>query len=158
MPQANNPRRLFSAVRPASLRAYADSSENDTRDKMGTWGIGTFVSDEALDFINKEVGRHVTAIEEILADNLRFRLDEDAEGELMPRIEILRVLCEYCSGTLAKHVDVYAWKTRYLAMFDDQIDELEPPAYYKLQRRIVIANTFDRLIEQHKKQWENPEE
>jgi hypothetical protein len=128
------------------------------RERYGcTWGTDTFDSDAALDFINHEVDRHVNAINDIFADESRFRLDEDAESELMPRIEILRVVCEYCSGTLAKRVDVYTWKTRYLAMFDDQIDELEPTADYKRQRRIVIANTFDRLIEQHKKQWEDPE-
>lgn len=105
-----------------------------------------------MDFINKEVDRHVTAIEKILADNLRFRLDEDAEGELMPRIEILRVLCEHCWGTLAKHLDINAWKTRYLEMYDDQIDELNPTDDFKEQRRVVIESAFDRLIEQQQKQ------
>jgi hypothetical protein len=121
----------------ACLRAKTDSSKSDTRDKMGTWGIGTFESDAALDVINLEVDRHVTAIEEILADNLRFRLDEDAEGELMPRIEILRVLCEYCWGTLAKHLDINAWKARYLEMYDDQIDELNLCRIRRMNIRVL---------------------
>lgn len=83
---------------------------------MGTWGTGTFQNDAALDFINVEVDRHISAIEEIFRDEARFNLDEDAEGELMPRIEILLALCERCHGVLQKNMDIAAWKARYLAM------------------------------------------
>jgi Domain of unknown function (DUF4259) len=114
---------------------------------VGTWGTGTFENDAALDFLDEELDRHVRAIEAILADSQRFQLDEDTEGELMPRVAILALLLEHCGGALdpAHEPDVGAWKARYLAMYDDQIDGLAPTGDYKLQRRAVIADTFDRL-------------
>jgi cytochrome P450 len=121
---------------------------------MGTWGTGNFENDAALDFINMEVDRHVSAIEDIFSDEERFRLDEDAEGELIPRVEMLLALCGHCGGVLQEKLDTAAWKARYLAMYDDQIDGMEPTDGYKKQRRAVIADTFDRLIAQHKKQWQ----
>ena len=113
---------------------------------MGTWGAGTFENDAALDFVNEEIDRHIRAIENIFADESRFRLDEDAEDELMPRVELLVLLYAHCRGVLPDGLDVSAWKARYLAMFDEQIDELEPDDDYKQRRRSVIAGAFDRLI------------
>lgn len=120
---------------------------------MGTWGAGTFQNDAALDFINTEIDRHVGAIEKIFSDESRYSLDQDAEGELMPRIEILLALCDHCHGVLHEDMDIAAWKARYLAMYDEQIDGMEPGDDLKQQRRTVIVDTFDRLIEQHKAHW-----
>jgi hypothetical protein len=36
-------------------------------------------------------------------------------------------------------------------MYDDQIDDLQPRGDFKLQRRAVIADTFDTLIRLHQK-------
>ena len=119
---------------------------------MGTWGVGVFENDAALDFINAEIDRHVSAVEDILADESRFRLDEDAEGELMPRVELLALLCERCGGVLPSKLDIGTWKTRYLEMYDEQIDALEPADDYKQQRRVVIAEAFNRLNLQHPKE------
>ncbi|HEV2236142.1 MAG TPA: DUF4259 domain-containing protein [Ktedonobacterales bacterium] len=113
---------------------------------MGTWGPGNFENDAALDFVGDEIDRHVRAIYEVFADHQRFRLDEDAEGEVLPRIAILSFLCEHCGGILAKDVDAVAWKARYLEMYDGMIDEMAPDADYKEQRRAVIVATFDKLI------------
>ena len=119
---------------------------------MGTWEPGTFDNDAALDFINEEIDRHISAIEAIFADGERFCLDEDAEGELMPRVEILILLCESCHGVLPEELDSGRWKAQYLEMYDDQINGLEPSEEYKRQRRISIAATFDRLIRLYEKQ------
>ena len=120
---------------------------------MGTWGPGNFENDAALDFIDQEIARHVRTIEAIFADGQRFRLDEDAEGELIPRIAILALLCAHCADVLTTSVEVIsAWKARYLEMYDDQVDDLEPRGDYKLQRRAVIADTFDTLISLHHEQ------
>jgi hypothetical protein len=120
---------------------------------MGTWGSGNFENDAALDFIDEELDRHVRAIEAIFADSQRFQLDEDAEGELMPRVAILALLLQHCGSVLdpAHEPDIGAWKARYLEMYDDQIDGLEPGGDYKPQRRAVIADTFDTLIRVHQK-------
>lgn len=113
---------------------------------MGTWGPGNFESDAALDFVNEEVDRHVAAIMAIFADEDRFRLDEDAEGELIPRIVLLTLLCVRCNGVLPEGVDVAAWKVRYLSMYDDQMDGLEPAEEYGPQRRAMVAAAFDELL------------
>jgi hypothetical protein len=113
---------------------------------MGTWGAGNFASDAALDFIAHQMRRYITLINEIFADEDRFRLDEDAEGELMPSVEILILLCERCAGILPKGLDVTAWKQRYLEMYDAQIDGLAPVPGHKEERRAVIERTFDRLL------------
>ncbi len=120
---------------------------------MGTWGPSNFENDAALDFINREVDRYVGIIQGIFADEQRFRLDEDAEGMLTPSIEILQLLCEHAGGVLPQKLDVAAWKTHYLAMYDDQIDDLEPQGDFKQQRRAVIEATFDKLQQQHEEQW-----
>jgi hypothetical protein len=114
---------------------------------MGTWGAGTFDSDGASDFIFEQTDRYVALINEIFADEeYRFLLDEDAEAELMPSVEILILLCERCNGVLPEGLDIGAWKQRYLAMYDDQSDRLEPVAGFKEERRAVIEKTFDRLL------------
>jgi hypothetical protein len=83
---------------------------------MGTWGSGLFDNDGAMDFIDEEIDRHVATIEAIFADSGRFRLDEDAEAELMPRVAILAFLCGDCGGVFSsapdKTPDVGAWKAR----------------------------------------------
>lgn len=124
---------------------------------MGAWGPSNFENDAALDFINEEIDRHVSAIEDILADSQRFRLDEDAEGELMPRIVILTLLCEHCEGALDKALDVAAWKAQYLEMYRDQINEMGPTKEFQQQRQAVIEATFDKLSRQHQEQWQRDE-
>ena len=42
---------------------------------MGTWGASNFASDAALDFIAHQMRRYITLIDEIFADEDRFRLD-----------------------------------------------------------------------------------
>jgi hypothetical protein len=128
----------------------AEACRIGRREHMTAWGPGNFEKDQALDFIGEEMDRHVAAIEAIFADSQRFQLDDtgDAEGELLPRVAILARLCEHCGGVFDQHneTDVGAWKARYLELYDDQIDGLEPGGDYKLQRRAVIADTVDTLI------------
>jgi Domain of unknown function (DUF4259) len=115
---------------------------------MGTWGTGNFDSDGASDFIFEQIDRFVALINEIFADEeYRFRLDEDAEAELMPSVEILILLCEHCSGVLPEGLDISAWKQRYLEMYDAQADGLAPVPGFKEERRAVIEKTFDRLLQ-----------
>jgi hypothetical protein len=120
---------------------------------MGTWGPVNFASDAALDFIGGEIDRYVGIIQAIFADGQRFRLDEDAEGMLVPCVELLSLLLEHGDAVLPKNLDVAAWKARYLEMYDDQIDGLEPTEGYKQQRRVAIEATFDKLQKQHEEQW-----
>jgi hypothetical protein len=117
------------------------------RSAMATWGAGNFDSDGAFDFIFEQIERYVALINEIFADEeYRFLLDEDAETELMPSVEILILLCERCNNVLPEGLKVDAWKQRYLAMYDAQIDDLAPVPGFKEERRAVIERTFDRLL------------
>lgn len=120
---------------------------------MGTWGADNFESDAALDFVGDEIDRYVDVIEAIFDDEQRFRLDEAAEGMLMPCVVLLLLLCEHCEAVLPEELDIAAWKARYLEMYDDQIDGLEPQGDFKQQRRAVIEATFDKLQREHKGQW-----
>jgi hypothetical protein len=118
---------------------------------MTAWGPGNFQNDDALDFIHEEMDRRVAAIEAIFADSQRFELDDtgDAEGELIPRVAILALLCDHSGGLLDSTVDVGAWTAQYVEMYDDNIDNLQPRGDYKRQRRAVIEATFDKLIRLH---------
>ena len=120
---------------------------------MGTWGPGNFENDAALDFLNEQVDSYVGIIKEIFGDAARFRLDEDAEGMLMPSLEILLALNERLHGKLPKGLDIAGWKSRYLSMYDEQIDGLEPDEGYKQLRRDTIATTFDKLLNLQAEQW-----
>ncbi len=125
---------------------------------MGTWGSGNFENDAELDFINKQVDHYVGLIEAIFGDTERFRLDEDAESMLMPCIELLLLVCTHCHGVLPKALSVSTWKVRYLAMYDKQIDRLEPRSDFKRQRRSIINDTFDKLLQLHEEQWKRDKE
>src|SRR5262245_14316690 len=100
--------------------------------------------------------RHVQASEDIFADeDYSFRLDEDAEAELIPRVEIMPLLCEHCGGVLDKDLDIGAWEARYLELYDDQIDGHTQNEEHKPKRRAVIVDTLDRLTAKQKAQWED---
>jgi hypothetical protein len=100
------------------------------------------------------VRRHIKEINAIYADEARLRLDEDGEAILIPSVVVLTLLCEHCHTVLPRNLDVMAWKARYLAMFDEQIDGLGPVPGHKEKRRAVIVATFDQLIQHHHRVWQ----
>jgi hypothetical protein len=112
---------------------------------MGTWGTGNFENDGAVIFLLDLCDRLINTIEAVIADDSRFILDEDAEAELMPSIELLALLSEQYGLHPIERKRVFGWQARYLAMYDDYIDSLQPSESFKEQRRAVIAATFERL-------------
>ena|SRR5579872_5759533 len=124
---------------------------------MGTWGAGNFDSDAALDYIGEVTGAIEARIEACLADEDASALDEDGEGVLMPSVALLSVLHEHCKAGPPKPEAVLRWKRQYLAIFDDQIDDLDPVPGYKEERRAVIEGTFDRLAAQAADFWRDSE-
>jgi hypothetical protein len=121
--------------------------------QRGLW-TNPFSSDAAFMFPDPEMERHVQAIEDIFADeDYRFRLDEDAEAELIPRLEIMLPICNNFGGVVDKDLEIGARKARYLEMYDDQIDRHADDEEYKHKRWAVIVDTFDRLIAKQKAQW-----
>lgn len=115
---------------------------------MGTWGGGNFENDGALDYLDGVMDGLVAQIEECFETEDGADLDGEGESELVPTVEILSVLHDHFGGKLPEVSTVEAWKNKYLEIFDDQIDALEPGGDYKKKRRQVIETTFDRLIEQ----------
>lgn len=115
---------------------------------MGTWGEGNFDSDGARDYLNEVVVSFIGRIETCLADEELSRLDEDGESILMPSVEILALLCEQFRARPPEESRVKEWKEKYLQIYDEEIDGLEPAPGYKEERRKAIEATFDRLIAQ----------
>src|SRR5260370_39579986 len=87
----------------------------------------------------------VATINAIVGNPARLELDEDGESMLMPSVEILALLCERTGAVPPKPALVRQWAEKYLEVYDDAIDELNPSAEYKTGRRTVIANTFHWL-------------
>src|SRR5213078_2312225 len=114
---------------------------------MGTWGVGNFDNDGAGDHVDMIIGQLEATIRDCLADEFKVMLDEDGESVLMPSVEILAVLCEYCKATPPTVEVIQGWQQRYLQVYDQQIDELvlDPKSGFKEQRRRVIVDTFNRL-------------
>ena len=120
---------------------------------MGTWAAGNFDSDGALDYVGSVIDRLVARINETFADEDMARLDEDGEAVIVPSVEIICLLHENCKAAQPRPSIVSSWKTRYLAIFDEQIGELDPAEGYAAERRGVIDTTFTRLETQARAFW-----
>ncbi len=121
---------------------------------MGTWAAGNFANDGALDYVGGVIDGLVRRIEECFAGEDMARLDEEGEAVIVPSAEIISLLHENCKAAPPKVEVVSDWKTRYLAIFDEQIDGLEPAGDYATERRAVIVATFERLETQAREFWD----
>ena len=113
---------------------------------MGTWGTGNFENDGALDYVGRLVGDLTNTITRCF-DTDNASLDEDGESELMPSVAIIAILSERCGAAPPKPEVVESWRSKYLAIYDEQIDELEPDPDYKVERRKTIDATFAELTQ-----------
>ena len=121
---------------------------------MGIWGPGNFDGDEAVDYVSHVIDGFVETVEQLFAQG-RASLDDQGEGRLMPTVEMVSVLCDWCQGgpptiRVVAPPDpevVGRWKQRYLEIYDEQIDGLLPPAgdSFGPERRAHIVRTFNRL-------------
>ncbi len=119
---------------------------------MGTWGTGNFDSDGALDFVAELTNQLVGRIEQCFAEG-RANLDEDGEDVIVPSVQILSILHEHCDAAPPEVEMVSTWKQRYLLIYDEQIDALDPQPGYKVERRRIIEETFDTLEKQARDFW-----
>lgn len=114
---------------------------------MGTWSHGNFDNDTALDWLDDITGQLLEEIAEAVASPPSLQADEP-DSDLVPcRIELLCLMAENGmephwpeSETLAQ------WKQTYLAAWDASIDDLEPDADYRHDRRLTLEATFDRML------------
>ena len=124
---------------------------------MGTWATGNFDSDGALDYLATVMTGFTTIVTACLKDTSRAALDEDGESVLMPTVAIILSLLEYCKAAPPEPNLVADWSEKYLQIFDEQIDYLEPALGYKEARRQVIETTFQQLQAQAERFWDKPD-
>jgi hypothetical protein len=73
--------------------------------------------------------------------------DERSSALMMCNVELLWLIGRHVGLSQLKLDEVEGWKQKYLEVWDGYIDGLKPKAGFKEERRKVIAETFDRLIE-----------
>ncbi|MFN8555797.1 MAG: DUF4259 domain-containing protein [Dehalococcoidia bacterium] len=112
---------------------------------MGTWGPGIFENDGALDYIGQVMLQLEETISTCLATPGAADLDEDGESVLVPSVALLSLLSEHTGAAPPSPELVREWREAYVAIFDEQIDHLDPAPGYKEARRQVIVDTFARL-------------
>lgn len=119
---------------------------------MGTWDAGIFDNDDALDLVGD------------IIDDLQRRVDawfseeepfiEDGEGLVPPIIAIMQLLSTNCGAAPPKPELIARWKTTYLKLWDEQIDDLDPEDGFKNARREVLARAFKQLETTSKSFWQ----
>ena len=105
---------------------------------MGTWGPGNFENDAALDFVGEiagEVAKELHPTEEI----------EDLDI-IMAAVGMTAALVKNCHAPAPDRGRIETLRAQVLHVYDEQIDDLEPTAKYRDQRRIVIEQSFDELL------------
>lgn len=113
---------------------------------VGTWAEGNFSNDGSLDYVGDLINQLTNTVIGCFNDE-NADLDELGESQLMPSVAIIGILSERCGAAPPKPKVIEAWRSKYLAIYDDQIDRLDPKPDYKVKRRKVIDDTFMELIE-----------
>ncbi|SCL28241.1 DUF4259 domain-containing protein [Micromonospora inyonensis] len=117
---------------------------------MGTWGSGNFDGDTAADHLSDLTGRLISEIAEAMSgDPVGIEPDEYWGVAVPCNLELLGLIAAqgYVGASLPAPETIADWKSSYLAVWDRTIDDLEPAAEYKEQRRAVLVRTFDQLSE-----------
>lgn len=120
---------------------------------MGTWDPGIFDNDDALDLIG--------TIMDDLQRRLQVWFDEEephideGEGLVPPIVAVMHVLSTSCGAAPPKAELISKWKTRYMKIWDSQIDDilLDAAGPFKNARREVLTRTFKQLETAAKAFW-----
>ncbi len=118
---------------------------------MGVWGSGNFDSDTVADGLGELTDRIIGDIAEHYEDGSDDSALEPDEwgGEMVPAwLEILVEIVEpgRVGATFPSVAVLTDWRDRYLRVWDDYIDHLEPSDGHKVERRAVLVSTFERAI------------
>ena len=118
---------------------------------MGTFGAGNFESDAALDLVAETRAVTERALTAFLdSDDVGV---EDLE-RVMAAVAIHLVLDEHC-GAGAPEVDfAIRLRDKALAIFDEEMPELDPDGEFAAERRTVIVETFKRYEAAARKQFD----
>jgi hypothetical protein len=125
---------------------------------MGTWGAGNFENDDAAEYFIGLCKPLVEQIRSTVAQPELMQPDEPDSDIMMANVEILAVLGSNIGKTKSDKIgrlifpfplpasdEVGRWKDEYLKVWDGYIEKLAGEDY-KVRRRRVIVDTFDRLI------------
>ncbi|MFV8232630.1 DUF4259 domain-containing protein [Mycolicibacterium fortuitum] len=118
---------------------------------MGVWGPGNFDSDTVADGLGELTNRIIGQIAQEFedeSDDSALQPDEWG-GEMVPAwLEILIEMVEppRVGATFPSVATLIDWRDRYLRVWDEYIDELEPEDEYKVERRAVLVSTFERAV------------
>ncbi len=108
---------------------------------MGTMGPDILDSDEASDAWATLVADLVDEVREPLEADIET---EDIEGTLAI-VHALAILGTHGRKLHLARADAEAWRDAVLAAYDTQIDDLEPSARYRVERREALVDLFGRL-------------
>lgn len=119
---------------------------------MGTWAAGNFDSDGALDYVGDLIDQLTHTITTCFDEN-DADIDEGGESYLMPSVAIIKLLADHCGAAPPKPDVLASWHSRYLTIYDNQIDGMEPKPEYKVERCTIIDRTFTELIDVSRQFW-----
>ncbi|MDP9848504.1 DUF4259 domain-containing protein [Streptosporangium lutulentum] len=117
---------------------------------MGTWGPGNFDDDTAADHLSAVTDRLIAEVAEAMAgDPLDIEPDEYWGVAVPCNLELLYLIARqgHVGATLPEADTIEEWKKSYLAVWDREIDGLEPGPEHRERRREVLVRTFDQLAE-----------
>lgn len=118
---------------------------------MGTWAAGNFDNDQALDYMGELMDQLTKTV--IGSFEKPAGLEDGGEAELMPSVAVIKILSEECGAAPPKPNEVEDWRSKYLAIYDAEIDGLGAKSDYKIDRRKVIDETFADLIKVANNFW-----
>ncbi|WP_217183164.1 DUF4259 domain-containing protein [Streptomyces sp. AC495_CC817] len=119
---------------------------------MGTWGPGNFDDDTVADGLSEITDDLIAKIAEQFDDEDDDTALEPDEwgGSMVPAwLEILTDIAGAgrVGATFPDSSTVTAWRDRYLRVWDEYIDELEPTEEHRADRLAVLTSTFERALE-----------
>ncbi|MEV4756112.1 DUF4259 domain-containing protein [Micromonospora sp. NPDC049559] len=115
---------------------------------MGSWGIGNFDNDTAADHLSIVTARLLDEVTEAMASDPDEIEPDEYWGVAVPcNLELLCLLAEqrWVGVTLPDAATVAEWRRRYLAVWDEAVEELIPSPEARQRRRAVLVETFERL-------------
>ena len=113
---------------------------------MGTWGSGNFDNDYALDYLSTVCAPLVDTLAEVVAHPEVAEADENGGIDSLVAAEILTNLCRYYYSERLTPELITNCRDIVLSQWDATIDELDPKPAYKIERRQVMQQTFERLL------------
>jgi|GEM_PF-1396688 Uncharacterized conserved protein len=119
---------------------------------MGSWDVGNFDNDAALDYVGELMDELQGKVDEFF-DSDEQELD-DGEATVVPTVAIMQLLAEHTGAAPPKADLIKKWQVKYLKIFDEQIDDCEPEDGYKSRRRETISRTFKGLEKSSSTFWD----